>query len=130
MQFKININDDKTEKLTPEAVKTLEQQAGVFCQETLEEALRIEEGSREDDAVKEITSSIIVRAVKKRNIAVKKSRPWWRKLLKLLSIGSSGIAGAMFDKNGYNGDKISFYIFLVALCIAIITTVLDCVIED
>lgn len=125
MREKITIElDDSSSALTADALVKLSEQAQFFAVDLLNEAIRIEEGNREDGAKCEITSTIIMRAAhsKKYNNLSQKKIPLWLKITKIISTISILITGFLFDSNGYQNNLSKLIFFIIFLLISSVST--------
>ena len=125
MAIQISIEDNQIEGLSENAKITLKKQVLEYASDVIKEANLIEEVIREDGAKKEITSNIIMNAVKKhKNYIIKKP---FKPLIacKIVSSLSLLITGFLFDLNGYQNNAGKLIAFIVLLVIACITTVLQ-----
>lgn len=121
MSIEIIVDGARLENLSDGARQTLKKQVNEYTDEVLKEARLIEEGIREDGASREITSNIILNAVRKhRNYLVKKPSKWVI-IIKTTSSLSLLLTGFLFDSNGYQDNipkLISFIIFLIIACVS------------
>lgn len=130
MAIQVNIADEKIDNLTTDAQATLKKQMEKYADDIIKEANLVEEAIREDGASTEITSNIILQAIRRnKNHSSKKSN----KLLlifKIVSALSLLITGFLFDANGYQDNTIRLVLFIIVLAIACVTTVLQFVFEE
>lgn len=127
MNFNINIDDTNLANLSSGAKNKLQEQAQEYANDLLKEAALIEEGDRQEGANSEITSNIIMRAVRvrgNRNLIEKKT-PKWLIACKFISTVSWAISGFLFDPTGYQDNFVGLISFIVSFAIACISTAFD-----
>lgn len=106
MNFNIDIDDTNLANLSNGAKSKLQEQTQEYANELLKEAALIEEGDRQEGANSEITSNIIMRAVRvrrNRNLIERKT-PKWLIVCKFISTVSWAISGFLFDPSGYQDN--------------------------
>ena len=123
MKLIVEISDEKLDNLSEGAKQELSSQLRQYTANIVKEANLIEEGNHELGAETEITSSIIMQAVRKyKNNYVSKQRS--RKgmvILKSISAFSMLFTGLLFDATGYHnntGKLIAFIICLITACVS------------
>lgn len=123
IEFEIELDDDLS-SLTEGAKNKLSEETKSFATELLREAIRIEEVERQEGANCEITSSIVMQAVrvKKYKRHSEKGIPMWLKIVKILSSISLMITGFLFDQNGYQNNMLKLISFIIIFAIACIST--------
>ena len=124
IEILIELEEDSLSSLTEGARNKLSEQTKSFAKELLHEAIRIEEGEREEGANCEITSSIVMQAgiVKKYRNYSEKNTPMWLKIVKILSPISFSITGFLFDLNGFENNMLKLIGFIIAFAIACVST--------
>lgn len=130
MAIQLNINNDKIDNLSTDAQTTLKKQIEKYAHDILKEANLIEETIREDGASTEITSNIILQAVRKNKTNHSKKSNKRLPILKIVSALSLLFTGFFFDSTGYQNNIIKLTLFIIALVIACVSTVLQFVFED
>ena len=126
----INIVDDKVDNFSNEAQTTLTKQIEKYADDIIKEANLIEEGIREDGASTEITSNIVLQAVRKNKTYHNKKSNKTVLITKIVSALSLLITGFLFDSSGYENNKIGLIAFVICLIVASVSTVLQFVFED
>nr|WP_195638505.1 hypothetical protein [Enterocloster bolteae] len=126
----INIVDDKVDNFSNEAQTTLTKQIEKYADDIIKEANLIEEGIREDGASTEITSNIVLQAVRKNKTYHNKKSNKTLLITKIVSALSLLITGFLFDSSGYENNKIGLIAFVICLIVASVSTVLQFVFED
>lgn len=96
----------------------------------IKEANLIEEGIREDGASTEITSNIVLQAVRKNKTYHNKKSNKTLLITKIVSALSLLITGFLFDSSGYQNNKMGLIAFVICLIVASVSTVLQFVFED
>lgn len=130
MAIHINIDEDKIDNFSDGAQVTLKKQMEKYADDIIKEANLIEEAIRENGANTEITSNIILQAVRKnKTIHYKKSNRGLI-IIKIVSSFSLLITGFLFDSSGYQNNMIKLIAFIIFLIIACVSTVLQFVFED
>lgn len=126
----VRIDENKIDNFSTGAQGLLEKQIIRYADDIIKEANLIEETIREDGASTEITSNIILQAVRKNktnhNIRTKK----YLIALRTTSAFSVLFTGILFDSDGYKDNIIKFIIFIIIFFIASVSTVLLYVFED
>ena len=130
MAVQINIVDDKVDNFSDEAQTTLKKQIEKYADDIIKEANLIEEGIREDGASTEITSNIVLQAVRKNKTYHNKKSNKTLLITKIVSALSLLITGFLFDSSGYQNNKMGLIAFVICLIVASVSTVLQFVIED
>lgn len=126
----INIVDDKVDNFSNEAQTTLTKQIEKYADDIIKEANLIEEGIREDGASTEITSNIVLQAVRKNKTYHNKKSNKTLLITKIVSALSLLITGFLFDSSSYENNKIGLIAFVICLIVASVSTVLQFVFED
>lgn len=123
MKLTVEISDKQLDNLSEGAKQELSSQLRQYAENIVKEANLIEEGNHELGAETEITSSIIMQAVRKyKNHYIPKQRS--RKgmiVLKTVAAFSMLFTGLLFDANGYHNNTsklIAFIIFLITACVS------------
>lgn len=130
MSFQIDVKDKKINNLSLEAQSTLKRQIEEHMETIIKEASLIEQATREDGASQEITSNIILQAVKK-NKSNFMNKPRGSSLFfKVSSPLSLLVTGFLFDHEGFDGSPIKLGLFIVMLIFGSISTVMQFVAED
>lgn len=130
MAIQVNITDDKVDNLSVDAQTTLKKQMEKYADDIIKEANLVEEAIREDGASTEITSNIILQAVRRnRNHSSKRSNKWLL-FVKIASALSLLVTGFLFDADGYQNNTIQLVAFIIVFAIACVTTVLQFVFEE
>lgn len=128
--IQINIDDDQIDNLSESAKNELKKQAEKHVKDIIKEANLIEDVIREDGACQEITSNIIIQAVRKNKNSTNKKTSKWLLLFKILSAFSLLLTGFLFDSDGYQKNSLGFIFFVVFLIVATISTVMQFVLEE
>lgn len=113
MAVQINIVDDKVDNFSNEAQTTLTKQIEKYADDIIKEANLIEEGIREDGASTEITSNIVLQAVRKNKTYHNKKSNKTLLITKIVSALSLLITGFLFDSSGYENNKIGLIAFVI-----------------
>ena len=129
MSVTIEVDNRQLENMSEEAKVTLNKHVNTYIDNIVKEANLIEEGNREDGAKREITSSIILQAVRKYKNNTPKQKDKWLIALKIISSFSLLIVGFLFDAKGYQDNMGKLIFFIIVLIIACISTVLQFVKE-
>ncbi len=127
MNFNIDIDDTNLANLSNGAKSKLQEQTQEYANELLKEAALIEEGDRQEGANSEITSNIIMRAVRvrrNRNLIERKT-PKWLIVCKFISTVSWAISGFLFDPSGYQDNFAGLISFIICFAIACISTAFE-----
>lgn len=130
MIVNIDIEDKRIENLSSSAKITLCQQLTTYAEYIICEANLIEDGNREAGASREITSNIILQAVRKNKSTTIKKKTYVLIIIKIISAFSLLITGFLFDSNGYQNNITKLVLFIVALIVACVSTVLQFVKEE
>ena len=130
MAVQINIVDDKVDNFSDEAQTTLKKQIEKYADDIIKEANLIEEGIREDGASTEITSNIVLQAVRKNKTYHNKKSNKTLLITKIVSALSLLSTGVGFDSSGYQNNKMGLIAFVICLIVASVSTVLQFVFED
>lgn len=130
MEVHIEIEDGQIQSMSEGAQETLKTQLLTYAINIIKEANLIEEGNREDGANQEITSNIVLQAVRKYKNNTPKKRNKGLIGLKIASAFSLLVTGFLFDENGYQDNIVKMILFIIVLIIACITTILQIVKED
>lgn len=131
MALQVNIADDKIDNLSIEAQATLKEQIERYANDIIKEANLVEEGHREHGASTEITSNIILQAVRSYRIHRNKKTKRYLLYLKILSTLTLWLSGFLFDTmRSQNDSKVLFWASVIVLIIAVATTVLQFVNEE
>ena len=130
MNFHVEIPDEEMENMSEDAKNELHEQLNIYVKSVIREVCLIEEGSREEGANREITSSMIKLAVKKYKSNKPKKNGMGLIILKLVSWFSLLITGFLFDSNGYQNHFFKLILFVFMLILACVSTVLQLVKEE
>lgn len=130
MALQVNISDDKVDNFSNEAKAELEKQIKKYGDNIIKESNFIGEAIREDGASMEITSNIVIQAVRKNKMQNKKKSNKTLIIIKIISAFSLLITGFLFDENGYEGAIAKLVFFIIILIVASVSTVLQFVLED
>jgi len=127
--LQVQITDEQMENMSEKAKEELVSQLSTYAERIIKEANLIEEGNREDGANREITSSMVKQAVRKYKSNVPTKKENGLVVLKVFSAFSLLITGFLFDANGYQDNIIKLILFIIALIVASVSTVLQFVRE-
>lgn len=130
MALQVDIGIDKIDNFSSGAKAELVKQLEKYGDNIIKESNLIEEAIREDGASTEITSNIVIQAVRKSKVPSQKKHSKTLLLLKIVSWLSLLLTGFLFDSNGYQGATIKLVIFIFFLIVACVSTVLQFVFED
>lgn len=130
MALQVNIDNDKIDNFSSEAKAELVKQLEKYGDSIIKESNLIEEAIREDGASTEITSNIVIQAVRKNKVPSKKKHGKVLLILKIVSWASLLLTGFLFDGNGYEEAKWKLIFFVICLIVACVSTVLQFVYED
>lgn len=130
MAVQINIDENKIDNFSDGAQTTLKKQMEKYADDIIKEANLIEEAIREDGANTEITSNIILQAVRKNKSNSSKKPNRLLLIAKIISVFSLLITGFLFDSSGYQNNVLKLIAFIVCIIIASVSTVLQFVYED
>ena len=72
--IQVNIDEKKVDNFTDKACDKLKEQMGKYADNIIKESNLIEESIREDGAIAEITSTIVMQAVRKSKMIQEKSQ--------------------------------------------------------
>lgn len=125
MTIRIDIDEDKVDNLSDGARSTFKQQIEKYADDIIKEANLIEEAIRENGANAEITSNIILQAVRKNKTIYGKKTNIGIIIIKIVSSFSLLITGFLFDSSGYQNNLLKFLLFILFLIIASVSTVLQ-----
>lgn len=127
--LKVEITDKHMENMSDKAKEELVSQLNKYAENIIKEANLIEEGNREDGANREITSSIVKQAARKYRSNVLQKKGKGLVVLKAVSAFSLLITGFLFDANGYQDNIVKLILFIIALIVGCVSTVLQFVKE-
>lgn len=130
VSVEIKIDDNKIDNLSDDARRTLKHQIEIHADHIIKEANLIEQASRENGASQEITSNIVLQAVKKNKVNFKNSPRKGLLFCKIVSALSLLITGFLYDSDGFQGKPLLLISFIVTLVIATGTTVVQFILED
>ena len=130
MAVQVNIDDNKIDNFSDGAQTTLKKQMEKYADDIIKEANLIEEAIREDGANTEITSNIVLQAVRKNKSNPSKKPNRFLLITKIISSFSLLITGFLFDSSGYQNNVSKLIAFVVCLIVASVSTVLQFVFED
>lgn len=126
----VNIDDNKIDNFSDGAQTTLKKQMEKYADDIIKEANLIEEAIREDGANTEITSNIVLQAVRKNKSNPSKKTSRFLLITKIISSFSLLITGFLFDSSGYQNNVLKLIAFVVCLIVASVSTVLQFVFEE
>lgn len=126
----VNIDDNKIDNFSDGAQTTLKKQMEKYADDIIKEANLIEEAIREDGANTEITSNIVLQAVRKNKSNPSKKPNRFLLITKIISSFSLLITGFLFDSSGYQNNVLKLIAFVVCLIVASVSTVLQFVFEE
>lgn len=130
MAVQVNIDENKIDNFSDSAQTTLIKQIEKYADDIIKEANLIEEAIREDGANTEITSNIILQAIRKNKSNPRKKHSRFLLITKIVSSLSLLVTGFLFDSSGYQNDVIKLILFVLCLIIASVSTVLQFVFEE
>lgn len=130
MAVQVNIDDNKIDNFSDGAQTTLKKQMEKYADDIIKEANLIEEAIREDGANTEITSNIVLQAVRKNKSNPNKKPNRFLLITKIISSFSLLITGFLFDSSGYQNNVLKLIAFVVCLIVASVSTVLQFVFEE
>lgn len=130
MAVQVNIGNNKIDNFSDGAQTTLKKQMEKYADDIIKEANLIEEAIREDGANAEITSNIVLQAVRKNKSNPNKKPNRFLLITKIISSFSLLITGFLFDSSGYQNNVLKLIAFVVCLIIASVSTVLQFVFEE
>ena len=125
MAVQVNIDDNKIDNFSDGAQTTLKKQMEKYADDIIKEANLIEEAIREDGANTEITSNIVLQAVRKNKSNPSKKPNRFLLITKIISSFSLLITGFLFDSSGYQNNVLKLIAFVVCLIVASVSTVLQ-----
>lgn len=128
--IQINVDEDEIDNLSSDAQITLTKQIEKYTNDIIKEANLIEEVIREDGASTEITSNIILQAVRKNKTVRNKKSSKSLLITKIVSVFSLLITGFLFDSSGYENNMLGLIAFVISLIVASVSTVLQFIFED
>ena len=126
----VNIDENKIDNFSDGAQTTLKKQMEKYADDIIKEANLIEEAIREDGANTEITSNIVLQAVRKNKSNPSKKPNRFLLITKIISSFSLLITGFLFDSSGYQNNVLKLLAFVVCLIVASVSTVLQFVFEE
>lgn len=126
MALQANIDNDKVDNFSKEAKIELQKQLEKYCENIIKESNLIEEAMREDGAITEITSNIVLQAVRRNKTNHNKKPNKFLLITKIVSALSLLISGFLFDEDG---GTIKLIFFLIVFAIACASTVLQFVLD-
>ncbi len=123
MTVEFEIQDEKVQNLSNNAKYELENLTKRYAEEILNEALRIEEIRRNPGTQSEITATILREAdIFHKGYPLKKTKPWWLKLIQAISFISTMITGNLLEIEKFKEvDHVIW--FIIFLFISVSTTV-------
>ena len=126
MKFRVEIGDEHLVNLSDGAKQELSSQLTQYAENIVKEANLIEEGNHELGAETEITSSIIMHAVRKykSNITSKQKNRKGMILLKTVSAFSMLFTALLFDANGYHNNTSKLILFIICLITACVSNLM------
>ncbi|MBE6649618.1 MAG: hypothetical protein E7614_08920 [Ruminococcaceae bacterium] len=130
MALQVNIDNEKIDNFSSDAKAELVKQLEKYGDNIIKESNLIEEAIREDGASTEITSNIVIQAVRKSKFPNKKKHSKILLFLKIVSWASLLLTGFLFDSNGYEKATGKLIVFVICLIVACVSTVLQFVYED
>ena len=130
MAVQVNIDENKINNFSNGARSILKRQIEKYADDIIKEANLIEEAIREDGASTEITSNIILQAVRRSKSNSRKKHNYFQIIIKIISALSTLITGFLFDSSGYQNNYFKLIAFIIFLVMATISTVLQFVFED
>jgi len=129
MTIRVEVDDEQLQNMSDGALVTLQQQIETYAENIIKEANLIEEGNHEDGANREITSSIVIQAVRRYKSFLPKKKDKILIILKIVSSFSLLLTGFLFDANGYQDNIVKLVLFIIILIVACVSTVLQFVKE-
>ena len=106
MALQVEIDDIQMENMSDGAKEILGTHLKNYAENIIKEATLIEEGNREDGANREITSNLVLQAVRKYKSNPPKKEGKGLIVLKITSAFSLLITGFLFDESGYQDNII------------------------
>lgn len=128
--IQVNIDEKKVDNFTDQARDTFKEQMGKYADNIIKESNLIEESIREDGANAEITSTIVMQAVRKYKSDTRKKPSNNRWIIRAVSSFSTLITGFLFDVSGYGHNFTKLIFFIICLIIASVSTVIQFVLEE
>lgn len=128
--IQINIDENKVDNFTDQARDTLKEQMGKYADNIIKESNLLEESIREDGANAEITSTIVMQAVRKYKSDTRKKPSNNRWIIRVVSTFSTLITGFLFDASGYGHNFMKLIFFIICLIIASVSTAIQIVLEE
>ncbi len=130
MAIEINIDENKIRNLSDGAKDKLKDEIYKYVDNVVKEANLIEETMREDGATTEISSSILLQAVRKnKNYSPNKKKSKILIMWKVMSTISVMMTGLLIDSNGYKDNFVKLIFFIIFLIMACCSTVMQFVKE-
>lgn len=130
MSLQVSIEDDKVDNFSDGARTTLKKQIKKYADDIIRESNLIEEAFREDGASTEITSNIVLQAVRRNKTSYNRKNDRGLTVIKIVSALSLLATGFLFDATGYQNNIVKLIIFIIVLIVACVSTVLQFVFED
>ncbi|EEF94495.1 hypothetical protein CATMIT_00845 [Catenibacterium mitsuokai DSM 15897] len=128
--IQVNIDEKKVDNFTDQACYTLKEQMGKYADNIIKESNLIEESIREDGANAEITSTIVMQAIRKSKSDTRKKSSNRLIILKIASTISTLITGFLFDASGYGHNFMKLICFIICLIIASVSTAFQIILEE
>ena len=128
--IQVNIDEKKVDNFTDQARDKLKEQMGKYADNIIKESNLIEESIREDGANAEITSHIVMQAIRKSKSSTRKKSNNRLIIIKIVSTFSTLITGFLFDASGYQHNFMKQICFIIFLIIASVSTVMQFVLEE
>lgn len=113
MAIQVNIDENKIDNFSDSAQTTLKKQIEKYADDIIKEANLIEEAIGEDGANTEITSNIILQAIRKNKSNPRKKHSRLLLITKIVSSLSLLVTGFLFDSSGYQNDVIKLILFVL-----------------
>ena len=123
-QILVDIDDKKVNSFSASAKETLKSHVTKYSEDLVREANLLEEGSRESGAGAEITSNIVLQAVRRKTTMPHRRASIWLILCKIISPLSCMATGFLFDRDltKYQSNPKLFWALLISFGIACVTT--------
>ena len=128
--IQVNIDEKKVDNFTDQARDKLKEQMGKYADNIIKESNLIEESIREDGAIAEITSTIVMQAVRKSKNDTRKKPRNRMIIIRIVSSFSILITGFLFDASGYGHNFMKLIFFIIFLIIASVSTAIQIVLEE
>lgn len=128
--IQINIDENKVDNFTDQARDTLKEQMGKYADNIIKESNLLEESIREDGANAEITSNIVMQAIRKSKSNKRKKSSNRLIIIRIVSTFSTLLTGFLFDASGYEHNFMKQFCFIIFLIIASVSTVVQFVLEE